>query len=1368
MTAARAAVATPAAKPAARTARTAAGARQPVQIEAAPPDTAGLLRPSSRCVCGGGCPRCTPSRAAGGERSSTDLPEREAQATGARMLQWPASRSTVLASTGTHASRADSAAPASARQRARTLPPATGPPATRRRPIATTAGPRSLAAGRSLTAVERERFELPLARDLSGVRVHDGPPAEAAAAEQHAHAFTYGSHVVLGRAAQRAPESMRLAVLAHELVHVGQQASALAANDDRFDHQARAPPHREIVPHLSPAPLGVMCLSEDDDSIIPRWASDAAGAVADAGAGAFDAAAEAAGSAAEFALDTAAVVVDQLAPGLLPFLRGGALGQLTDLFCSGIDALLGTLFSSLGDIDFMSAIETAFSGLAEGVRGVQAEIGGTASAALGTVLGPLVKALQAWGGPLVETIQSVATTVNEMFSGVWDGLAVPALDMLQRFGGAIWQDFNDLVGWVWDLAAPIRTGAETAWNWLIETFDLAWDSTSGVRDWLGEMASAAWTAFLETIEPIREPLMVAGGIALLLSPVGPIVVLTQVVPPLWEKITWLWNNWNTKDILVRAQDVLRDDILPAILGKVSGVASAIGGAASWLAGLVGEFGGAMSGVLGALGANRCLTAVTTYLNGVAGQFDRLAAWAASGFEGLSEALQAMFDALVGIFQPIMDFLVRLAMVAANPPMLPFAIAGAIWLLCPDELKPPVIDFVLDLLIAFVDGSTVFLIGVGPMAFVLQAGVLGFLRELRGGQNIDDQRRIDASDKVANLGAGGGPAFVLGFALGFLHGVIDGVIDPFRLIFLIGSVLVAGAQAIGRALAPFVLSTVPGAATAVAGMRGSLALPPSTAPPAAAPAQGTIPDASGATATSAAAGTASEAEAPTAAPTGAGASAEELPPLEAMPGDRNDAEIASVLGPGMAAEVAAAAAEPSVDETALAVEMRGEMETEGATVGGLARLLGDAWEWIMRGSEGLGRSAANAFIDFILLPDFQLGRKLGFVTGFLALQALIIYLTVGGYAALEATGPLWRQLLALFLRFLDLGGEILGLLGRALRPLRAPLMRGLGAARGLLSRFRFARGLIERIERLAGTLFRFGDEAAAVGSRGAREVAEETGERAAREAVEETGERAAREGAEGVGERAAREGAEEAGERGGRETAEESAERSARHAAERPAALAAAQAIAQANDRIDTPIPLLLVELTVLKARFDWIRRFEARPVGLPGHYSIRMIASDDEVDDYTVSPHVRDVNGKPVVESYGDMRGNLPTGHQANHINQNAAFRDAIPHSDGAAVAMRGNAFTEVGTPHYNFHESLEGFWNEFRPGGARLGEVPTCAEYDEAVREALSAGDFTPEEAAEIAAEARRNREAHHLFDDDPVPRIPGRLGQRPRPEDT
>ncbi|HLY89154.1 MAG TPA: LysM peptidoglycan-binding domain-containing protein, partial [Acetobacteraceae bacterium] len=68
------------------------------------------------------------------------------------------------------------------------------------------------------------------------------------------------------------------------------------------------------------------------------------------------------------------------------------------------------------------------------------------------------------------------------------------------------------------------------------------------------------------------------------------------------------------------------------------------------------------------------------------------------------------------------------------------------------------------------------------------------------------------------------------------------------------------------------------------------------------------------------------------------------------------------------------------------------------------------------------------------------------------------------------------------------------------------------------------------------------------------------------------------------------------------------------------------------------------------------------------------------------------------VGPYGDLTAELKgTGIQANHLNQDAAFRDLIPRNDGLAVGMRGNAFTEVGSAHYEFHSSLEEFWSPYR-----------------------------------------------------------------------
>jgi RHS repeat-associated protein len=137
----------------------------------------------------------------------------------------------------------------------------------------------------------------------------------------------------------------------------------------------------------------------------------------------------------------------------------------------------------------------------------------------------------------------------------------------------------------------------------------------------------------------------------------------------------------------------------------------------------------------------------------------------------------------------------------------------------------------------------------------------------------------------------------------------------------------------------------------------------------------------------------------------------------------------------------------------------------------------------------------------------------------------------------------------------------------------------------------------------------------------------------------------------------------------------------------------------------------------------------------------------------------------PGVESYGELRSFIRRnrlGEQANHLNQDAAFGDVIPKNEGAAVGMRGNAFTEPGTPHYEFHRSLEGFWDQYRTGGEFEGLRPTNAEYGQALQRALQEGGFSEEQAARISEAARQNREAYGLGQNDPVPRVPNPLRQR------
>ncbi|HEY6256971.1 MAG TPA: hypothetical protein VIY51_14385 [Xanthobacteraceae bacterium] len=132
--------------------------------------------------------------------------------------------------------------------------------------------------------------------------------------------------------------------------------------------------------------------------------------------------------------------------------------------------------------------------------------------------------------------------------------------------------------------------------------------------------------------------------------------------------------------------------------------------------------------------------------------------------------------------------------------------------------------------------------------------------------------------------------------------------------------------------------------------------------------------------------------------------------------------------------------------------------------------------------------------------------------------------------------------------------------------------------------------------------------------------------------------------------------------------------------------------------------------------------------------------------------------------AYGKLSGALPKGWQANHLNQDRVYQESIPPSEGLSVSMRGNILTEPGTPHYNYHRSLEQFWDQYRKDGSLESEMPTNAEYGEAVRRALIAAGLSPAQASDLAAQAAQQRIASGLVESKPVPRIPVAIWRRRR----
>jgi hypothetical protein len=128
---------------------------------------------------------------------------------------------------------------------------------------------------------------------------------------------------------------------------------------------------------------------------------------------------------------------------------------------------------------------------------------------------------------------------------------------------------------------------------------------------------------------------------------------------------------------------------------------------------------------------------------------------------------------------------------------------------------------------------------------------------------------------------------------------------------------------------------------------------------------------------------------------------------------------------------------------------------------------------------------------------------------------------------------------------------------------------------------------------------------------------------------------------------------------------------------------------------------------------------------------------------------------------YRELSKDTSIPGQAHHLNQDAAFRDVIPSGEGASTKLEGNAFTEVDSPHYNAHESLESFWDQYRGTGI---EPPSNLQYTKALADSLRAAGKSEGEVQQAVKAAIQQRVDYNLLGGEAVPRIPGSINQKAR----
>lgn len=114
--------------------------------------------------------------------------------------------------------------------------------------------------GKPLDPVTRAWAEPRFGHDLSSVRVHNDDTAARSAADIHARAFTAGPHIAFGAGRYRPDTQAGQNLLAHELTHVGQQATSTTESHDALEADAHA--RSANAAHTTPTSMRAAAPSE--------------------------------------------------------------------------------------------------------------------------------------------------------------------------------------------------------------------------------------------------------------------------------------------------------------------------------------------------------------------------------------------------------------------------------------------------------------------------------------------------------------------------------------------------------------------------------------------------------------------------------------------------------------------------------------------------------------------------------------------------------------------------------------------------------------------------------------------------------------------------------------------------------------------------------------------------------------------------------------------------------------------------------------------------------------------------------------------------------------------------------------------------
>jgi len=601
----------------------------------------------------------------------------------------------------------------------------------------------------------RDFMESRFGTDFSDVRVHSDHRAAESADALSANAYTTGRDIYFA-AGKYAPSSYDgQHLLAHELTHTVQQENnalpiAASSRDGVLVGGANDPLEKEAE-HTADSVVNrdasTPSVSPDAARTVRRGFRSRAAAVWNATGGRVVRGVE---GLVEDTVDAVSGWLERRAPGLMTFLRSDPIEVLREKIGHALEGTLGGVFSRIQQEGLFGALSSLAAEGMEALAGLVHSVAADPCGAMQKVVEGLIE-FQKWvASGLWDLLKKGASAVGSAFSYLWNDLALPAWDAVKKLAGSVWGWIEGRAKEFWDWIAPLRKGIATVWNKVKQLIGAAWDKGTDVFDWLKQKLSSAWDRVKATVQPILGPLKIIGGILLLLSPLGPIVVIGAVGYGLFQAARWLYNNWDHLEIVIKARKILHEQIIPWIHSAIGAVIGALHDAAKWLQDKVKSIGQALLHLAEALGANTLLRFAKSAVDWIHAKFNQFAAWVAGGFNKLVEAVAPTLKKIGDFLKPIGVVLAKLILAITNPILLPIYLGAVVWLILPDCIKPPLINYILDLMIGAIRA-------IPNWGFFgedwpkIKEGIVKPLEDKR--KKASTEEKITFSNKVANMIAG---------------------------------------------------------------------------------------------------------------------------------------------------------------------------------------------------------------------------------------------------------------------------------------------------------------------------------------------------------------------------------------------------------------------------------------------------------------------------------------------------------------------------------------------------------------------------------------------------------------------------------------